>query len=65
MLNLVTPMMVVYAVLSLTLIRMLPVALVLPPLYAVLVPLPIYLMVQARVTRIAPVKRVFNAASDS
>ncbi len=42
---------------------MLPVVLLLPPVYAVLIPVPIYLMVQLRVTRIPPVKRVFNAAS--
>jgi diguanylate cyclase (GGDEF)-like protein len=41
----------------------LPVALLLPPLYAVLFPLPVYWAVQRRVTRIAPVKRVFNGAS--
>ncbi len=41
---------------------MLPVALLLPPVYAMVVPVPVYLLVQARVTRIAPVKRAFNAA---
>jgi len=42
---------------------MLPAALLLPPVYAALIPVPIYLAVQWRVTRIAPVKRVFNTAS--
>jgi len=40
----------------------LPTALLLPPVFALLVPVPIYLMVQLRVTRQPPVKRVFNAA---
>ncbi len=42
---------------------MLPVALLLPPVYAVIMPVPVYLYVQLRVTRIAPMKRAFNAAS--
>ncbi len=42
---------------------MLPAAVLLPPLYAVLIPIPVYLLVQARVTRIPPFKRVFNGAS--
>lgn len=42
---------------------MLPVALLLPPVYAVLVPVPVYLYVQLRVTRIAVVKRLFNTSS--
>ncbi len=42
---------------------MLPCALLLPPFYALVVPVPIYLMVQLRVTRLPAVKRVFNAAS--
>ncbi len=42
---------------------MLPSALLLPPFFALVVPVPIYLMVQLRVTRLPAVKRVFNAAS--
>jgi diguanylate cyclase (GGDEF)-like protein len=42
---------------------MLPCALLLPPFFALVVPVPIYLMVQLRVTRLPAVKRVFNAAS--
>lgn len=41
----------------------LPVALVLPPVYAVLVYLPINCYAQRRVTRLAPVKRIFNTAA--
>jgi diguanylate cyclase (GGDEF)-like protein len=37
-------------------------ALVLPLLYAVLLPIPVYALLQARVVRLAPVKAVFNAA---
>ena len=41
----------------------LPAALLLPPVYAVVIPVPIYLAVQFRVTRLPWVKRVFNMAS--
>jgi len=40
----------------------LPVVLLLPPVYAVLVYLPINALAQCRVTRLPPVKRVFNTA---
>jgi diguanylate cyclase (GGDEF)-like protein len=36
--------------------------LVLPPVYAILLPIPVHALVQARALRLAPVKRVFNAA---
>lgn len=41
---------------------MLPCALLLPPFYALLIPVPIYLLVQLRVVRLPIVKRVFNGA---
>ncbi len=41
---------------------LLPAVLVLPPLYAGLVPLAMHAIVQGRATRLVPVKRVFNAA---
>ena len=41
---------------------MLPCALLLPPFYALLIPVPVYLLVQLRVTRLPTVKRVFNGA---
>jgi diguanylate cyclase (GGDEF)-like protein len=40
----------------------LPVVLLLPPVYAVLVYLPINAFAQSRVTRLPPVKRIFNTA---
>lgn len=36
--------------------------LVLPPVYAILLPIPVHALVQVRALRLAPVKRVFNAA---
>lgn len=41
----------------------LPVALLLPPVYATLVYLPIMAYAQCRVTRLAPLKRIFNTAA--
>lgn len=41
----------------------LPIALLLPPVYAALAPIPLYLLTQVRVTRLPPVKRTFNTAA--
>lgn len=41
----------------------LPIALLLPPVYALLAPVPLYLHTQLRVARVPPVKRTFNVAA--
>lgn len=41
----------------------LPIALLLPPVYALLAPVPLYLHTQRRVARVAPMKRTFNTAA--
>ena len=41
----------------------LPIALLLPPVYALLAPVPLYLHTQLRLARVAPMKRTFNVAA--
>lgn len=41
----------------------LPIALLLPPVYALLAPVPLYMHTQLRVARVAPMKRTFNMAA--
>ena len=48
---------------DLTAAFLLPVALVVPPAYAAILPLALHVLLQARVTRLPPMKRIFNTAA--